>query len=778
MRHVLLWMSCLVLMVGSSAAEEVSFRSAWARSGDVTLNQAENGFQVLEYSGDQDFCTNASRRIPVEAGDIVEIACLARAEGKGDAHLSVILYKGSQALSWSYGSSELLDEKEKRVVSRMIIPPGADAIVPRVMGGGSKTVFFRDYTVKQVEKIPFVTEAKEIVRENAFLKVTFHAHTATMDVLDKRTGRVWKQPSKSIGFWVMEAEPLEKGIRWKCLTERMFTFEATAILEADLPELVVTIDAAKEEKMRGNIRFPESFLGEERDRVILPLNEGFSYPVTGERIGPHSTHTYGGHGLCMGFWGIAEESVSPEGEVLGEGALLAIFETPDDSGLTVEPHPENGRLAVRPWWCSQCQKWGYARTLRYVFLEKGGHVAIAKRYREYAKKIGLYVPFTEKIRRNPALKDGIDRLIGAANIWCWEKDRDAIYAEMQSLGMTRLLASSGGSPEEIRKWNENPTMLTCRYDIYQDIMNPEMYDEIGFRHWPHMGKAWPNDLNMTETGDWRRGWEVSHKDKTKPRIPCGVLCDSRALPYAEEYISNELKEKPYKARFLDTTVASAWRECYHPDHPMTRSDSKFWKMKLLELIGKRFNMVCGSETGHEASVPYCDFYEGMMSLGPFRVPDSGRKMIEIWDDPPERVEKYQVGEAYRLPLWELVYHDCTVSYWYWGDYNNKLPSLWKKRDLFNALYGVPPMYMFTKASWNANKERFVESYRMAQPVSRMTGYDEMTNHRILTADRSVQQTSFANGVRVTANFGEKDYTMPDGFVVKAKEVRVEKLNGN
>ncbi|MDO4583846.1 MAG: glycoside hydrolase, partial [Planctomycetia bacterium] len=121
-----------------------------------------------------------------------------------------------------------------------------------------------------------------------------------------------------------------------------------------------------------------------------------------------------------------------------------------------------------------------------------------------------------------------------------------------------------------------------------------------------------------------------------------------------------------------------------------------------------------------------------------------------------------------------VYHDCTVSYWYWGDYNNKLPSLWKKRDLFNALYGVPPMYMFTKASWNANKERFVESYRMAQPVSRMTGYDEMTNHRILTADRSVQQTSFANGVRVTANFGEKDYTMPDGFVVKAKDVRVEK----
>lgn len=45
-------------------------------------------------------------------------------------------------------------------------------------------------------------------------------------------------------------------------------------------------------------------------------------------------------------------------------------------------------------------------------------------------------------------------------------------------------------------------------------------------------------------------------------------------------------------------------------------------------------------------------------------------------------------EAYRLPLFALVYHGCVVSYWYWGDYNNKLPALWGKRDLSNALYGA------------------------------------------------------------------------------------------
>ena len=85
-----------------------------------------------------------------------------------------------------------------------------------------------------------------------------------------------------------------------------------------------------------------------------------------------------------------------------------------------------------------------------------------------------------------------------------------------------------------------------------------------------------------------------------------------------------------------------------------------------------------------------------MSVAPYRVPDSGRNIAKIWDEVPDKVAKYQVGERYRLPLWELVYHDCVCAHWYWGDYNNKLPKLWRKRDLFNALYGTVGMFMFNR----------------------------------------------------------------------------------
>jgi hypothetical protein len=205
---------------------------------------------------------------------------------------------------------------------------------------------------------------------------------------------------------------------------------------------------------------------------------------------------------------------------------------------------------------------------------------------------------------------------------------------------------------------------------------------------------------------------------------------------------------------------------------MTRSESRHWKMELLRVVSEEFSLVTGSETGHEASVGYLHFFEGMMSLGPYRVPDAGRNMQQIVDPPPERVAKFQTGHFYRLPLWELVYHDCVVSYWYWGDYNNKLPSLWDRRDLFNALYGTPPMFMFNRRRWQENRERFVQSYQTAARVAHLTGYSEMLSHAWLSEDHAVQQTKFANGVEVTVNFGTAPYRLEDGTMLEPLQHRV------
>jgi hypothetical protein len=163
----------------------------------------------------------------------------------------------------------------------------------------------------------------------------------------------------------------------------------------------------------------------------------------------------------------------------------------------------------------------------------------------------------------------------------------------------------------------------------------------------------------------------------------------------------------------------------------------------------------------------------MLSLGPYRIPDAGRDMMRVWDDVPEPVAKFQTGHVYRIPLWELVYHDCVVAHWYWGDYNNKLPTLWDRRDLWNALYGTPPMFMFNRKSWEANRDRFVQSYKTTAAVARATGYAEMLSHEWLTSDHAVQRTRFANGVVVTVNFGGTLYRSPDGTNLPALGRRVD-----
>jgi hypothetical protein len=98
--------------------------------------------------------------------------------------------------------------------------------------------------------------------------------------------------------------------------------------------------------------------------------------------------------------------------------------------------------------------------------------------------------------------------------------------------------------------------------------------------------------------------------------------------------------------------------------------------------------------------------------------------------------------------------------------------LWDQRDLFNVLYATPPMFMFDRGLWQANQARFVQSYRTVCPLVRRVGFSEMTDHRFLTPDRNVQQTSFANGTTVTVNFGSTAFQFADGTLLPPMGSRV------
>ncbi|MDO5582237.1 MAG: glycoside hydrolase, partial [Planctomycetia bacterium] len=100
-------------------------------------------------------------------------------------------------------------------------------------------------------------------------------------------------------------------------------------------------------------------------------------------------------------------------------------------------------------------------------------------------------------------------------------------------------------------------------------------------------------------------------------------------------------------------------------------------------------------------------------------------------------------------------------------------KIWWKKDLFNAVCGTPPMYLFDKETFAKIQDQLAESIKTAVPAAKLTGSVPMIDYRWLTPDRKVQQSRFANGVRATVNFGERPFTMDDGYVIQGRKARIE-----
>jgi hypothetical protein len=738
------------------------WRPFWARDKNTGSAMLDTGTSHsgkaalrIEHRGAQDWSLEPDARLNVQPGDLWQFEAWFKMAGEGNALLCVSTWDADGKVGeWSFAERSPVPEAGwQRVRTRFVVPPGVAQIQPRLIGYGPVKLWVDDFALTQEGNVTTALlqpGGSPPILASSALRIEVNPANGAFQVQDKQSGRTWRQQPLSADLFAQKVETNADRIVLHLLhAGTALAFTATLRLEGR--ELLVELQGQGE--WSSALKYPHPFAGEPGDYLAIPMNEGISYPVEDQSVALHRLVAYGGHGICMAFFGATD----------GTRGWMGVLETPDDAAIKL--NRSSGRLVISPEWDPQKRQFGYARRLRYVFFTEGGHVAIAKRYRAYAKQTGLLKTLEEKRKANP----NVDLLAGAVNIWCWDRDAVPLVREIQAAGIERILWSNRQSPTNLAALNALG-VLTSRYDIYQDVMNPENFPRLRSVHADWTTKAWPNDIILGANGQFIKGWGVETRDGGM--VHCGVICDRRALDYARERIPAELATHPYRCRFIDTTTAAPWHECYNTNHPMTRSESRQWKMELLRYVSEDNRLVTGCETGHEAAVPFLHYFEGMLSLGPYRVPDAGRRMQVIWTNVPEAVAKFQLGHNYRLPLWELVYHDCVIAQWYWGDYNNKLPALWDKRDLFNALYGTPPMFMFDRKLWTQNKARFVQSYRNTCPLARKVAYAEMTDHRFLTPDRRVQQTAFANGVTVTVNFGEAPFQVTEGKAIPALGLEV------
>lgn len=465
----------------------------------------------------------------------------------------------------------------------------------------------------------------------------------------------------------------------------------------------------------------------------------------------------------------------------GQGYAL-ILDTSDDCGVRMRKCRVNGRTTLAPvveWWASD-RRFRYVRRMRYRFCADGGHVALAKAYRSHAERLGLIVPFAEKVKENP----NIERLFGAPDVW---GNASLQFArEAKALGVDKMLIHGRSNPEDMAKINELG-YLTSTYDNYTDILPlDEEHPDIDRNRAPL-----PDHAVLKADGKRMTAWLTFDKKTQYMK-----RCPSQWVPAAKVVIPKEIAKYPYLGRFIDVTTAEALYECFDPKHPLTRPQKRECGVALESYV-RSLGLVVGGEHGLWWGVPHMDYIEGMMSGGNYSWPAGHLKHPKTKDEeftspwgrkhPPfERYERLGIGHEYRVPLWELVFHDCIVSTWYWGDASDWLldaaPEITAKKDAFNVLYGTMPLLWANGGgSWVKEREVFLRTYRNTCKLHEQIAGERMLTHEFVTPDRAVQRTVFSLGTECVVNFGKEPrqvtvrgetFLLPqNGWVVRGPEIQ-------
>jgi hypothetical protein len=458
----------------------------------------------------------------------------------------------------------------------------------------------------------------------------------------------------------------------------------------------------------------------------------------------------------------------------GQGYAV-VADTPFDAQVKLTRY--NGLRA--PWiaWNPEKERFGYTRSLTYHFTANGGYVALAKAYRAHAQSEGLVVPLTEKA----LTRTNITKLYGAPFLWDFYANLSA--PTLRALGVAKAFQhverwDGLGATDAKRNAANALGFLTEEYDYYTG--GPVDGGSQTYQNY-HIHT---NQCVRTVTGDihYVGGNESSW----------GARCSEFFRPVGQGIIPQRLAADPQSGRYIDQMTqnidghnlgprgggGAAW-ECFSATHPKTRTQWVADVVNFYRYLAQDLKLITGAELGKFYQVPYTEMFHGIGSwFWPW--PDVGFPAAR-GDNTNEwtAYDNWAINPARRVPLWQLVFHDCSVGSWYPWDGNDVCHRFdghyQDQKDAMSVLYGTPAMFLVTGTSSSGSgsqffntgfgqRQRWLQSYRNTCKIHEAIAPQEMTAHKFLTTDRLVQQTEWADGTKIVANFGTNEFWAADlGF---------------
>lgn len=416
--------------------------------------------------------------------------------------------------------------------------------------------------------------------------------------------------------------------------------------------------------------------------------------------------------------------------VQGDHVLYKIVETWWDAQVRVE-HVAGEQTQLALDWKASLGTLNYARRALIVFRHKIDHVAIAKAYRKYLLDRGQLVTLKQRLKTTPPLKRF---LAGVEYRYLkWDSGQNE-----QVLENIRRFQKAGLPVTFFHpKWPAQGRTLAGWQEYLRDEPVegswPEalkLLDEVHRLGCPAVFFVMPHAYHENAPG---------YDPSKLSGVAFPKFSDRYTLSALQAMLDN-LHEKGMKFEVLyfdGSSAHSGHQEHQSAEGPVSRRETYEAQVSCFRETRRR-GIVPGAELARFWCINDCDYF-----------------FFTDWSS-----DRLRDGEP--LPFVQLVFHDCYAAHFSGGGYYDEGRYDWyedRHPRLYELMYGAIPSHnwlpdgsrLIEPGDWQSEAmERRLNWLRRWHAYFQAICFSEMTSHRYLNQDRSLQRVEYANGV--TADF--------------------------
>jgi len=347
----------------------------------------------------------------------------------------------------------------------------------------------------------------------------------------------------------------------------------------------------------------------------------------------------------------------------------------------------------------------------------------------------------------------------------------ATIKALQEAGLAHLWLGAGDGwegglwhPEAVRA-GVTAGYLVAPYDSYETALPPGQEPDWATANLGE--KAYRDGAIVREDGSPRAGFRQA-----------GHYTDPRAVrPLLQQRIRVVQAATGFNSWFLDAYAAGMVFDSYRPHAPMTQAQMADANVESARWVSETLRMPVGSESGNAVTARGIFFAHGMQTpvIG-WGDPDLQRdakspyflggwypdEQPSVFFKPVPMKEPYRTvyfDPAYRLPLYQAVFHDSVITTHHWLFDSLKLSNVRVENELTQLLYNVPPLYHLNADTLAARLPFLQRQDAFFRPLHERLATQALIGFRWLSPDRNVQRTEFADGSRLVANFSDTERTV-------------------